>query len=120
MDTETAVALVSVAAGSVATAAGQSAWTSLTSLVRRALGRTAEPATPEDAEAVRVLEGRILQHAATDPEFARELHAWADTHRALLPETGTVHHTVKTITGDARIQGPVIQARDVHGGISFD
>jgi hypothetical protein len=116
MDTETAVALVSVAAGSVATAAGQSAWTSLVSLVRRTLGREAEPATPVDEESVRVLEGRLVDRAAADPEFARELHAWAETHRGLLPDNAPVHNT---IARGARIQGPVVQARDIHGDISF-
>ncbi|AXK35630.1 hypothetical protein DVA86_26335 [Streptomyces armeniacus] len=116
MDTEAAAALVSVAARSVATSAGQSAWTSLVSLVRRTLGREAEPATPEDSEAVRVLEGRLVERAGADPEFARQLCEWAEAHRELLPDGGAVHNT---IGGDACVHGPVIQARDIHGDISF-
>lgn len=116
MDTESAVALVSVAAGGAATAAGQSAWTSLTALVRRALGRESA-VSPEDEDGVRALAARIAEAAAADPEFARQLREWAEPHRGLLPDGGSVRNV---IADGAHITGPVVQARDIDGGITFE
>lgn len=116
MDTESAVALVSVAAGGAATAAGQSAWTSLTALVRRTLGRDEPVVSPEDEEGVRALADRLAEDAAADAEFARQLREWAELHRDLLPDDGSARNV---IGDEARIDGPVIQARDIHGGVSF-
>lgn len=116
MDTETAVALVSVAAGGAATAAGQSAWTSLTALVRRTLGREPVP-SPEDEEGVRALAARLAEDAAADAEFARRLCEWAEAHRDVLPADSSVRNV---IGDDAHVTGPVVQARDIHGGVTFD
>ena len=139
MDLEAALTLATAAAGGAATAAGQSAWQSLLALARRATGRepagqaagvepagTADPVgsvDPEDGEAVRVLIGRIAERARADEDFAGELRHWAETHRAVIQldrshrsDDSQVHNTV---SGNAKIEGTVVQARDIHGGINL-
>ncbi|UGY94482.1 hypothetical protein [Streptomyces gobiensis] len=111
MDLEPAVALVSTVAGSAATAAGGAAWQSLVGLFRRATGRAGVgPVDPGDEAAVRVLAGQIIDRARSDAEFGARLRQWAEEHG------GEVRNT---ISGDAKIEGPVIQARDIHGGINL-
>lgn len=140
MDVETAITLASsaasAAAGGAATAAGENAWRSLVALARRAVGAPpAAPAAPgrgsearpadalgpdavdpADGDAVHVLNARIAERARADEEFAAELCRWAEEHRAAveIDRSGEVHNTV---SGEARVDGPVIQARDIHGGI---
>jgi hypothetical protein len=128
MGVEAAIALLSAAASSTATEAGRAAWESLVALGRRVTGRGGEaaPAVPEsvdprDDEAVRVLTGRLADRARADADVAAELCRWAETHRAALEvdqsdRRGDVHNE---IAGNATIEGPVIQARDIHGGINF-
>jgi hypothetical protein len=94
--------------------AGQAAWAGLSSLARRALGR--EPARPPatDEAGARELAAELLERARRDPEFATELRAWfAEAERV---GGGNVENV---ISGDAQVQGPVVQARDIHGSISF-
>ncbi len=117
MTVEAAIALVSAAAGSVATEAGRHAWESLLSLTRRLTGRASpEPVDPGDDGAVRVLTGRIADRAATDEEFARELRAWAERHRGVI---GVAQTRVENVVSDhAQVQN-VIQTGAVHGDIRF-
>ncbi|WP_326691216.1 MULTISPECIES: hypothetical protein [unclassified Streptomyces] len=137
MDVEAALALATTAAasaaGGAATAAGQSAWESLLSLARRVTGRGAvgeggaageargaagelTSVDPGDADQVRVLTGRLADQARADEEFAALLRGWAERHApALHAERSEVHNT---ISGPAQVNGPVIQARDIHGGIN--
>ncbi|MBO8188036.1 hypothetical protein [Streptomyces spirodelae] len=130
MDVDAALTLVSTAAtaaaGGAAGAAGQSAWESLLSLVRRVGGRRPDSrpgageltaVDPADGEQVRVLTGWLGQQARADEEFAALLRGWAERHApALRAEHSEVHNTV---SGDAQVHGPVVQARDIHGGITF-
>lgn len=118
MELESAIALVSAAAGSVATEAGRHAWESLLSLTRRITGR-AQPVDvdPADDESVRVLVGRITDRAEADEEFADQLRDWARTHQpALDARNGVVHNR---ISGQAQISGPVVQAQNITGPIMF-
>ncbi|MGK5532920.1 hypothetical protein [Streptomyces sp. URMC 129] len=114
MDVTAAVALVSVAAGSVATEAGRHAWESLVALTRRLTGRT-DPDAGDEA-AVRELVARVDERASSDEEFAGELVRWAEAHRAALVEQQQVQNT---ISGSATVHGPVIQTHTIHGGIHF-
>ncbi|MEO3752940.1 hypothetical protein [Streptomyces sp. B6B3] len=127
MDVETAIALVlSATAVSTATEAGRAIWQSLATLGRWATGRgsgsDAEPAAvPESPEERQALVGHIVDQARGDEEFAGQLTRWATEHQESVRLTvdlsrGTVHNT---IAPGARIQGQVIQARDIHGNISF-
>ncbi|WP_369199541.1 hypothetical protein [Streptomyces sp. PU-14G] len=130
MDIDAALSLAttaaSVAAGSAAGAAGQSAWESLLSLVRRVGGRRPDGVPDEDGPAavdpsdegqVRVLTGWLGEQARADEEFAALLRGWAERHAPVLrAERSEVHNTV---SGTAHVSGPVIQARDIHGGINL-
>ncbi|NSC21050.1 hypothetical protein FM076_07425 [Streptomyces albus subsp. chlorinus] len=119
-----ATTAASAAAGGAASAAGQSAWESLLSLVRRVGGlrRDGEPGEggptavdPADERQVRVLTGWLAEQADRDEEFAALLRGWAERHApALRAERSEVNNTV---SGSAQVSGPVIQARDIHGGI---
>jgi hypothetical protein len=117
MNTEAAIALVSAAAGSAATEAGRHAWESLLSLTRRLTGRDApEPVDPADPVAVRELTGRIADRAGVDEEFAGELRAWAERHRASLTVTQT--RVENSVSGDAQVRN-LIQTGTIHGGLHF-
>lgn len=124
MDVDTALALANAAAGGAAGAAGQSAWQSLVSLVRRDRGRDAAdvpddgsgPGPERGGEQARLLYGRIVERARADEEFAGLLCRWAEQHGGAL--RGADHSRVNnSVPGDARVHGPVIQARDIQGGI---
>lgn len=130
MDVDAALTLAttaaSAAAGGTASAAGQSAWESLLSLVRRVGGRRrdGEPAEgeltavdPADETQVRMLTGWLGEQARADDEFAALLRGWAERHEPVLrAERSEVHNTV---SGSARVRGSVIQARDIQGGINL-
>ncbi|MBL1069064.1 hypothetical protein [Streptomyces sp. 7-21] len=117
MDLEAAIALAGAAANSAAGEAGASAWRALVSLARRLTGRAeAEPAAPEpeDRDA---LVAMIAARAREDDAFAAALREWAETHREeLAPSQTTVHNT---ISGGATVHGPVIQTKEIHGGLHF-
>lgn len=133
MTVDTALALVSAAAGGAATEAGRHAWESLAALARRVTGGAepgngdAGPADPGDEEAVRVLTARLAEHARADAGFAAELCDWAAAHHAVLTQfqtqfqdevhgRGDVHNAVSE---GATVSGTVVQARDISGGITF-
>jgi hypothetical protein len=57
----------------------------------------------------------LEREAARDPAFGAEFRArWAQVEAAVTATDGGVANSV---SGD--IHGPVVQARDIHGGISF-
>lgn len=125
MDTAPAAAIaaaVSAAANSAGTEAGRHAWESLLALCRRiGRGRAGdEVALPDDAgdeEQVRVLTTRVIEQSERDASFAADLESWAGQHGfTIRADSSSVHNT---ISGDARINGPVIQGRDFSGPINF-
>ncbi|MER8159401.1 hypothetical protein [Streptomyces sp. NPDC094472] len=128
MDPVTAGALVTAVNAAVSGAggeAGRRALESFGTLVRRVLRRgEGEPAgEPEpmaipydDGERLRQLADLLVERARQDPGFGRDLASWMREHGTPAGEAGAVRNT---ITGNARITGPVIQGRDFHGPISF-
>ncbi|UCM87289.1 hypothetical protein [Streptomyces marincola] len=123
MSTEAALALVSAAAGSVATEAGRHAWDSLLALARRVTGRAGadpvgpvDPVDPADETAVRELTGRIADRAASDEEFAAELRQWAQRHRGAVEVGGT--RVQNTVADGAQVRN-LLQTGTVHGDIHF-
>ncbi|SCL57433.1 hypothetical protein [Micromonospora yangpuensis] len=66
------------------------------------------------ADTVSGLAGVLERESLRDPSFGAELQARVRKIQASLTESGNVTNTV---SGD--VAGPVIQARDVHGGIMF-
>ncbi|MGI5180590.1 hypothetical protein ACQEVZ_30180 [Dactylosporangium sp. CA-152071] len=120
--TAIAVALATGAAEGLA-GGGRAAFEALAQLVRRAFqGRASAHAALADAEANPADETRIgtLQQALTeavaeDPAFETDLQAvWRDLSPHLTAGYGGVANNVS-----GTIEGNVVQARDVHGGISF-
>ncbi|MFG2581173.1 hypothetical protein [Streptomyces malaysiensis] len=128
MDPVTAGALVTAvnaAASGAGGEAGRRALESFGALVRRVLRRgEGEPAgEPEpvaipydDGDRLRQLADLLVERARRDPEFGRDLAAWMREHGEPAGAAGAVHNSV---SGDARITGPVIQGRDFHGPINF-
>ncbi|OPF82729.1 hypothetical protein VT50_0206820 [Streptomyces antioxidans] len=130
MDPMTAGALVTAVNAAVSGAggeAGRQALESFGALVRRVLRRGGgEPVGAPDPEPVvipyddgarlRELADLLVERARQDPEFGRDLAAWLRAHGAAAEEPGAVHNR---IGGNARITGPVIQAKDINGPISF-
>jgi hypothetical protein len=108
--------------------AGKQAWDALVRLVGRARRPEAQAPAAEPGAALTELQGhtgdparaeaarRALEElAAADPEFAAALREWwAGTDR-LIREADAGN--VNVIRGD--VHGGVVQARDVHGPISF-
>ncbi|PGH51991.1 hypothetical protein CRI70_03815 [Streptomyces sp. Ru87] len=80
---------------------------------------TAEDAAASGPEALRDYAEELLRRADHDPALARELEDWARRHAPALGVTGEEGAVHNTVSGDARITGPVVQARDISGGISF-
>jgi hypothetical protein len=121
--TAIAVALVSKTVEEL-TESGKAALVALGRLVRRKLGGRAESqallvhaeAHPDDAAPRQALAEALGQAAHDDRQFAEELHRlWWDVQNRRDAATGG--GVLNTVSGD--VGGNVVQARDVHGGISF-
>src|SRR5262249_44758370 len=103
---------------SIATALATKAATGLYDLVKKKFSKDPEgtkaleaaETAPQDAEPVKDLAERLAVAQEADPEFAEALRA-AWEQRA---ESGGV---INQITGT--VHGKVVQARDIHGNISF-
>ncbi|HEX6472472.1 MAG TPA: hypothetical protein VF069_25490 [Streptosporangiaceae bacterium] len=104
---------------------GRQAWTTLTGVVRRAFGgrERSRPMRavaeldrhPGDPARMEALAAALVAAADLDPDFAADLRGW-------LADTGAVRAggaVTNVITGAATLHGPVIQARDIHGGITY-
>jgi hypothetical protein len=119
MDPISAQALATLIAQAAAGEAGKSTWNGLLALARRAFGRShparaaiEQAAAGDHAAAERAAEQLVAQ-ASADPAVAEALRAWmaeARTHAA---------EVTNTISGEARIEGNVVQARDIGGSITF-
>ncbi|MEU8271129.1 hypothetical protein AB0B89_28715 [Sphaerisporangium sp. NPDC049002] len=119
MDPTALTAIISALAGGAAGEMGKDAWASLTTLVRRRFGsesaavaavERADPVTPDDVAGV------LVSLAGADPEFEKELREWTAEARRVIQQRRDVSNT---IGGEAQIAGPVIQAGDIHGSITF-
>ncbi len=113
-------ATISAVLGGAAGEAGRGAWESLATLVRRAFEHGSPPDdivdhAPSDEE-VETLAWELAARARTDPGFAEALRSWASQASPLPPDSGRV---LNTITGDAYVEGNVVQARDIAGSIVF-
>jgi hypothetical protein len=103
-------------------AAGRSAFESLARLVRRRFeGRKSSTALPEvwtdtaDGTRIETLREAFAQAIADDPPFEAELRQhWQSLSPYLeVQDGGVINHV------GGNVEGNVVQARDVHGGISF-
>ncbi|WP_433534354.1 hypothetical protein ACQPZK_19425 [Micromonospora sp. CA-249363] len=105
-----------------ATAAGEQAWHWLSDRVATTFGRTSavgaalerarsNPNRQQIEEASRV----VAVAAEEDAGFGAALRVWLDRSQHLALTDGQVSNNI----GAATIQGPVVQARDIAGGVSF-
>lgn len=108
---------------SIAAALATKAVSSLYDVVKKRFANRAEAraaleaatASPDDAKAVTVLAERLAVEEAADPEFKAALRAeWAKVGVEQHADHGAVTNQV---TGD--VSGKVVQARDIHGDITF-
>lgn len=109
--------------GGAATAAGEQAWGWLTDRVTATFGRTSAPAAALDraratcdAQHIEEASGAVVAAAEQDADFGAALRVWLDRSQHLALTDGQVSNT---IGGAATVQGPVVQARDISGGVSF-
>ena len=114
--TTVAVTLATKTAEGLA-AGGRAAFEALSRLVYRKF-RSPEPGTevdlPKDAR-IDTLRQSLARAIANDPAFEAELRdSWAALSPHLIATTG---ETFNNVSGT--VEGNVVQARDVHGGISF-
>jgi hypothetical protein len=101
---------------------GEQLWDNLTSVVRRAFGRrstSVEAAKrlgerPGDADSIRALAEALIADSARDPQGAAQVRHWVVRAERALVDEGRISNTV---TGD--VHGNVVQARDIHGDITF-
>lgn len=120
MDPLTVDGLTALIVQAAAGEAGKGAWSGLLALTRRAFKRShsaqdalEQAATGDHAAAAQAAEHLIAQ-ARVDPAIAEALRAWMTES---LAGTGQVRNT---ISGEARIHGSVVQARDIDGSITFN
>ncbi len=101
---------------------GEQLWDSLTVVVRRVFGRRSRSVEavkrlderPGDPDSINALARALVADASRDPQAAVQLRHWlAAAERAFAHD----ENVVNTITGD--VHGNVLQARDIHGDITF-
>ena len=116
------VSLLSRIFGGATDRAGEQLWDSLTSVVRRTFGRRSTSVEavkrlgerPGDAESIKALAEALVADASRDPQGAAQLRHWvAMAERTISQDESTTN----TITGN--VNGNVLQARDIHGDITF-
>ncbi|ASW54416.1 hypothetical protein [Plantactinospora sp. KBS50] len=79
---------------------------------RKAVEAVLQQPSPDTA---RLLAEELHRETLRDPAFGAEFVArWRQANAAIEASTGGV---VNSISGEVR--GPVVQARDIHGGVSF-
>jgi hypothetical protein len=116
---EALAAAVGAAANSAASEAGRQAWESLLTLWRRFRGTQAVELVedPGDPEQVQALTGRVIEEHRRNSAFASELTQWAQRFSLTVENDRSSSHN--TVSGNAQVNGTVIQARDISGPINF-
>ncbi len=119
MDPISVDALSALIVRAAAGEAGKSTWSGLLALARHAFKRShsvqgaLEQAAHGDREAATQAAESFVAQSRLDPTVAEALRAWITDARR---QSGEV---VNTISGEARIHGNVVQARDIDGSITF-
>ena len=102
--------------------AGEQLWQSLTSVVRRLFGRNATSVEavkrlgerPGDPDAIHALAQALVDDTSRDPQAAAQLRHWVAAAEQTIAANGDVTNTVS-----GEVSGNVLQARDIHGDITF-
>ncbi|MBR7828170.1 hypothetical protein KDK95_17770 [Actinospica sp. MGRD01-02] len=104
---------VNTAANAASQEAGKQLWQGLVALVRRARREPNAEVEPAHAQALAAI---LVTTASRDPQFAADLRSWIEQAAQLTPTSGD---TSNSISGDARVAGNVVQARDISGPVTF-
>jgi hypothetical protein len=116
------VSLLTKICNSCGEKAGEQLWESLSSVVRRLFGRRSTSVEavkrlgerPGDTDSIRALAQALVDDSNRDPQAAAQLRHWIASAEETIAADERVTNTV---TGDVR--GNVLQARDIHGNITF-
>ncbi|GAB2851228.1 hypothetical protein GCM10027176_62750 [Actinoallomurus bryophytorum] len=116
------VSLLSKIFNSTTEKAGEQLWESLSSVVRRLFGRRSTSVEavkrlgerPGDADSIRALAQALVDDSARDPQAAAQLRHWLAGAEQIIATNG---HVTNTVHGEVR--GNILQARDIHGNITF-
>jgi hypothetical protein len=116
------VSLLSKIVNSGTEKAGEQLLDSLGSMVRRLFGRQSTSVEavkrlgerPGDPDSIRALAQALVDDSRRDPQAAAQLRHWLVAAEQTLPADNRV---INTVSGEGR--GNVIQARDIHGDITF-
>lgn len=120
----TVAAAVAAKAAEALVSAGHNAVTRLVHLVRDRFTKDpneaevfqAAAAEPTDEERVRALGELLERDARADRAFADHLHSlWSEARPEVVADNGVV---VNQITGN--VGGHAVQARDIHGDVTFN
>jgi len=118
----TLVSLLSKIFNNTTEKAGEQLWDSLGSVVRRLFGRQSTSVEavkrlgerPGDADSIRALAQALVDDSRRDPQAAAQLRHWLVAAEQKLSQDNRV---INTVSGE--IRGNVLQARDIHGDITF-
>ena len=118
----TLVLLLSKIFNSTTENAGEQLRDSLGSVVRRLFGRQSTSVEavkrlgerPGDADSIRALAQALVDDSRRDPQAAAQLRHWLVAAEQKLSQDNRV---INTVSGE--IRGNVLQARDIHGDITF-
>jgi hypothetical protein len=118
----TLVSLLSKIINSSTEKAGEQLWDSLGSMVRRLFGRQSTSVEavkrlgerPGDADSIKALAQALVDDSRRDPQAAAQLRHWLVAAEQTLSADNRV---INTVSGEVR--GNVLQARDIHGDITF-
>ena len=101
---------------------GEQLGDSLGSLVRRVFGRQSTSVEavkrlgerPGDADSIKALAQALVDDSRRDPQAAAQLRHWLASAELTLSADDRVTNTVS-----GEVRGNVLQARDIHGDITF-
>jgi hypothetical protein len=101
--------------------AGEQLWQSLSSFVRHLFGRNTTSVEavkrlgerPGDPDAIRALAQALVDDTRRDPQAAAQLRHWV----LAAEQTMAGGNVTNTVGGEVR--GNVVQARDIHGNVTF-
>lgn len=119
MDAISVDALTALIVQAAAGEAGKNTWAGLLALGRRAFKRShaargeLERAAAGDHQAATQAAEHLVAQSRLDPAVGEALRAWMSE---ALAQVGQVTNVV---SGEARIRGNVVQARDIQGPITF-
>ncbi|WP_345458159.1 hypothetical protein [Actinoallomurus oryzae] len=116
------VSLLSKIFNSTTEKAGEQLWQSLASIVRRLFGRNTASVEavkrlgerPGDPDAIHALAQALVDDSSRDPRAAAQLRHWVAAAEQTIAASGDVSNSMS-----GEVHGNVLQARDIHGNVTF-